>query len=212
LAVGKGIRQVREAKGVQGAVLAEQVGVSPNTIYRIEANDRTPSLDLLERIAEELGVSPAEFFKGDSLLEEEHPSRTGLLGRPEVRDWLVSKGATFLLMSDEEFEATVLETRTQSSLEDLLGALMAERRKVEELFTPRSHVRVRREVFPYEEASVEGTLRSHKNAYLLRGEITREYSIKEAKLSNYIGDLFDDALVRLSDTARREIYQGISRR
>jgi transcriptional regulator with XRE-family HTH domain len=63
--IGQRIREIREDLGMQAAVLARQVGVAPNTIYRIEAGDRTPSVTLLEKIARELRTEPAE------LIEEE---------------------------------------------------------------------------------------------------------------------------------------------
>jgi transcriptional regulator with XRE-family HTH domain len=61
--VGQRIREVREDLGMQAAVLARRVGVAPNTIYRIEAGDRTPSVALLEKIARELRTEPADLFK-----------------------------------------------------------------------------------------------------------------------------------------------------
>jgi transcriptional regulator with XRE-family HTH domain len=61
--IGQRIREVREDLGMQAAVLARRVGVAPNTIYRIEAGDRTPSVALLEKIARELRTEPADLFR-----------------------------------------------------------------------------------------------------------------------------------------------------
>src|SRR5215208_7888263 len=61
--IGQRIREVREDLGMQAAVLARRVEVAPNTIYRIEAGDRTPSVALLEKIARELRTEPAELMR-----------------------------------------------------------------------------------------------------------------------------------------------------
>ena len=61
--IGQRIREIREDLGMQAAVLARRVEVAPNTIYRIEAGDRTPSVALLEKIARELRTEPAELMR-----------------------------------------------------------------------------------------------------------------------------------------------------
>jgi transcriptional regulator with XRE-family HTH domain len=74
--IGQRIREVREDLGMQAAVLARRVGVAPNTIYRIEHGDRTPSVALVEKIARELRTEPAELFK-EPVPFEEDPRETG---------------------------------------------------------------------------------------------------------------------------------------
>lgn len=61
--IGQRIKEVREDLGMQSSVLARRVGVAANTIYRIEAGDRTPSVALLEKIARELRTEPAELLR-----------------------------------------------------------------------------------------------------------------------------------------------------
>jgi transcriptional regulator with XRE-family HTH domain len=61
--IGQRIREIREDLGMQAAVLARRVEVAPNTIYRIEAGYRTPSVALLEKIARELRTEPAELMR-----------------------------------------------------------------------------------------------------------------------------------------------------
>jgi transcriptional regulator with XRE-family HTH domain len=73
--IGQRIREVREDLGMQAAVLARRVEVAPNTIYRIEAGDRTPSVALLEKIARELRTEPAELMREPVPLAE--ASETG---------------------------------------------------------------------------------------------------------------------------------------
>ncbi|MDP9475643.1 MAG: helix-turn-helix domain-containing protein [Actinomycetota bacterium] len=48
---------------MQRTVLARRVGVAENTIYRIETGKRTPSVELLEKIARELRTEPAELLR-----------------------------------------------------------------------------------------------------------------------------------------------------
>jgi transcriptional regulator with XRE-family HTH domain len=61
--IGRRVREVREDLGMQRTVLARRVGVAENTIYRIETAKRTPSMELLEKIARELRIEPAEFLR-----------------------------------------------------------------------------------------------------------------------------------------------------
>ena len=76
--IGQRIKEVREELGMQAAVLARRVGVAPNTIYRIEAGDRTPSVALLEKIARELRTEPADLFKEPALpLGDASPEQAG---------------------------------------------------------------------------------------------------------------------------------------
>lgn len=52
-----GIKVIRARKGIRQKQLAEAVGVTANTIWRIEAGKNKPSWDLAHKIAEYLGVS-----------------------------------------------------------------------------------------------------------------------------------------------------------
>jgi transcriptional regulator with XRE-family HTH domain len=65
--IGQRVREAREALGMQRTVLARRVGVAENTIYRIETAKRTPSVELLEKIARELRTEPAEFLRDPAL-------------------------------------------------------------------------------------------------------------------------------------------------
>jgi transcriptional regulator with XRE-family HTH domain len=73
LNVGQRIREAREDLGMQGAVLARRVGVARNHLYMIEHGSRTPSLGLLEKIARELRVEPADLLKEPALPLDEVP-------------------------------------------------------------------------------------------------------------------------------------------
>jgi transcriptional regulator with XRE-family HTH domain len=75
--IGQRVREVREDLGMQRTVLARRVGVAENTIYRIETGKRTPSVELLEKIARELRTEPAEFLREPVPLAEAPPEEAG---------------------------------------------------------------------------------------------------------------------------------------
>jgi len=64
--LGVRISQLRLEAGMTQSKLAEKSNLSIDSISRIERGDRAPSLESLEKIAEALGVDPAELlnFKG----------------------------------------------------------------------------------------------------------------------------------------------------
>jgi DNA-binding XRE family transcriptional regulator len=60
--LGKVIRQVREEKGVTQEKLAELAEVDRTYIYRIEAGKRSPSIDIIFRIADALKITPGNLL------------------------------------------------------------------------------------------------------------------------------------------------------
>ena len=65
------IKEVLKEKGVTATALAEELGVSNNTITRIANETAKPSIDLLQRMSEKLDVDIRELFhptKGGELL------------------------------------------------------------------------------------------------------------------------------------------------
>jgi transcriptional regulator with XRE-family HTH domain len=60
--VGQNIRLFRRAKGITQEVLAEMVDVSGSYIGYLERGKKSPSLDLLVKIADVLSVEPAILF------------------------------------------------------------------------------------------------------------------------------------------------------
>jgi len=52
------LRSARSAKGVTLAELAARAGTTASYISKLEHADRTPGLDIIERLAEALGLSP----------------------------------------------------------------------------------------------------------------------------------------------------------
>ena len=51
------LREAREAAGLSMNAVAQRAGVSHSTISRIESDQRNPSVELVVRIAEAIGVS-----------------------------------------------------------------------------------------------------------------------------------------------------------
>ena len=61
--IGLRLRQLREEKRITQEELAERVGVARNSISRLELGYNYPSIPLLEKLAENLGVEPGELFR-----------------------------------------------------------------------------------------------------------------------------------------------------
>ena len=63
-ALGQHLQQARQAKGLNGRQLAELTGINHSSLVRIE-NGRVaePGPDKLKRIAQALGLSPADVFE-----------------------------------------------------------------------------------------------------------------------------------------------------
>ena len=58
MSIGRNIRVFRAVRGLTGAELARQAGITANYVSLIEADKRKPSLRRLEAIGEALGVRP----------------------------------------------------------------------------------------------------------------------------------------------------------
>ena len=63
------LREVRMEKGISQQQLSRQAGFDRTYIGKIERGKISPSLEAVEKIAEELEVSPVELFKFDELDE-----------------------------------------------------------------------------------------------------------------------------------------------
>lgn len=61
---GTTIKQLREAKGLTQAQLAQQIGVSDKTISKWETAKGLPDISLLEAIGQALGISVQELLNG----------------------------------------------------------------------------------------------------------------------------------------------------
>jgi len=76
--IGQTIRLLRTAASMKQKVLAEAVGIQPNSLSLIESGKREPSLGLLRSIAKALDVPIGLFFWGshDYLMEKSPTEKT----------------------------------------------------------------------------------------------------------------------------------------
>ena len=61
----KKLKKIRLENGLSQSELAEQSGVSPKYIYRLESGEANPSIVFVNRLAVALGVPFSYFFKDD---------------------------------------------------------------------------------------------------------------------------------------------------
>src|SRR5215203_6763733 len=66
--IGQRVKELRKGMGMPAAELARRTEVSRNAIVMIEGGQRKPSMDLLERIARELRVEPADLLREEPTL------------------------------------------------------------------------------------------------------------------------------------------------
>jgi len=90
--IGRRIRELREAKGLSQAALAQELGVSPVTVYRWESGAREISLTLLGQVAAVLDAEPSDFFpKAQAPLfpleEERRAQELGQQWADDIRTW-----------------------------------------------------------------------------------------------------------------------------
>lgn len=80
-AIGRRIRETREARGISQADLARAIGCPPHTVWRYERKRMSPSAARLRQIAEELGVTERFLSTGsdaESTVELDEHVRTAL--------------------------------------------------------------------------------------------------------------------------------------
>ena len=63
----KQLRSRREKLGLSRAALAKQIAVDGMTVYRWEAGLRSPSLEMIDRLAKALGISPRKLLRTEPL-------------------------------------------------------------------------------------------------------------------------------------------------
>lgn len=72
LALAAGVRQRREELGITQAALAEQLGSSQSRIAKMEAADRSVTVDLIVRSLLAIGATPGEIAKLIKRVETPH--------------------------------------------------------------------------------------------------------------------------------------------
>jgi ribosome-binding protein aMBF1 (putative translation factor) len=63
LALAAGVRQLRERRGITQGALAEQLGSSQSRVAKMEAADRSVTVDLMMRSLLAIGATPGEIAK-----------------------------------------------------------------------------------------------------------------------------------------------------
>lgn len=194
--IGRRIREVREEVGIAGAVLARRAGVSKNHLYMIEHGDRTPSVALLESIARELKVEPADLLREPVSLEEAPQAGQPippepLRSRPGVWEWLLKQGH----VPREDFPALARGLSNEDEVAEAIDELHETKARILEglrdpsvqktLFGP-----VRPGDFEGRKARMGEVFRPGKLASEVEWEIRSEYLARETALVNYGRELF----------------------
>ncbi len=60
--VARNLRVLRKEKGFTQEELAFRAGVNRNYVGQIEREEKSPTVDVVERLAVAMGVKPLEFF------------------------------------------------------------------------------------------------------------------------------------------------------
>lgn len=63
---GRRVRELRKERGLSQVALAAKVGIDRSYMGFLERGERNPSLDVITKIAESLGVTPDELLKKSS--------------------------------------------------------------------------------------------------------------------------------------------------
>ena len=64
--VGDNLKRLRILNALTQAELAQKAGLTVAAVARIERNEAEPRMTTLRKLAEALGVNPAEVVKGDT--------------------------------------------------------------------------------------------------------------------------------------------------
>lgn len=62
--VAANIRRIRKEKNLSQEDLADQAGVNRNYVGMVERGENSPTVDVLEKFAEAMGVDPTVFLTG----------------------------------------------------------------------------------------------------------------------------------------------------
>jgi transcriptional regulator with XRE-family HTH domain len=63
--VARNLRRLRQSKGLSQEELAARAEINRNYVSLLERQENAASVDMLEKLADVLGVDPAEFFAND---------------------------------------------------------------------------------------------------------------------------------------------------
>ena len=214
------IRETRAERGWTVRRLAEESGVDKNTVSDVERGVRNPNPITMHKLAEALGVEVVDLFP--KAQQAPQPLEQPPMASPEVRDWLMGRGAKFALLSDAEFSDLVLNMEAGTHENDLLDGI---ERLVEEI--TEEDLRVERalmrefaqggDLFPNTPDGPDVVKRAfarHKAVMRLRRALADRYQVFRRSLTNYSMRLYgagrtSDFLVhpRLAETMRRQLLE-----
>lgn len=60
---GVNVRRMRKERSLSQEALAHETGLAPTYVGQLERGQRNPTLDVVERIAEVLGVGPLDLLR-----------------------------------------------------------------------------------------------------------------------------------------------------
>ena len=61
--VARNLRVLRKHKGLSQEELAFQAGINRNYVGQIEREEKSPTVDMIEKIADALGISPSDLLE-----------------------------------------------------------------------------------------------------------------------------------------------------
>ena len=214
------MRRLRKQRGLTQAKLAVQAGLDPSSLSQIETGARQPNTRTLEKLARVLGVEVVDLFP--KAQEAPRPLERPPTASPEVRDWLMERGAKFALLSDAEFSELVLNMEAGTHENELLEGIerLVEQITEEDLSVERALMRefaLGGNLFPNTPDGPDVVKRAfarHKAVMRLRRALADRYQVFRRSLTNYSMRLFkagqtSDFLVhpRLAETMRRQLLE-----
>jgi transcriptional regulator with XRE-family HTH domain len=64
--VARNLRRLRRAKRLSQEELADRAGINRNYVGMLEREEKSATVDMLEKLADVLNIDPIEFFKRSS--------------------------------------------------------------------------------------------------------------------------------------------------
>jgi transcriptional regulator with XRE-family HTH domain len=179
LMVGHKVRELREERRMSQTELAERAGISRVTVNRVENGHLVPSATTVVQLAGALDVDPGELF---AFPLEDSEAGARQMSIPRIREWLVSKDVSLLIMSEGRFVETIVKIDDPDEIQELHSQITDEREKVEGSLY---RTQVRKRLFPSAQSR-------SRDLGALRREISQEHRQKERALFSYSRYLFEE--------------------
>ena len=107
--IGRELRGVREDKQIQLQEVAKGVGVSSTYISDIERNNKVPSDELIEKLAEAYGVERIRLFKGFRVVPKQMMAELSRDGEMYEIIFKLSENETVTEAEKDQFYAEIAE-------------------------------------------------------------------------------------------------------